>query len=490
MKKFGFILILFTLVISLQHNLPATAQAPSGTWTSSISCQNQDLDNPATVGLLFYAEGSDTGGVPITGQDTIPAGKSINFVIESAPTGAKGSVVVSSDKPVTCSTEHSKKTSGTLASPYRFAASKGFDDTEIGPTMYVSQVETKFYGWESYIAIQNTSGSPVEVKVTFVSRTGTPYDLLDEFTIPASSNHMVYLNEVTGLPYRFIGGATITALDGTTPLAVTTAFYNTGSNSSTSQIHAWNGSSKGSNILYAPYLVRNYYGYQSGITIQNVGTNATSFKITYTFNGRNYVYQYPSTLANGEVKDFYLPNVSVLRPVDGFTVQKRFGKAVIEATNPDGTPNLAGELIANINQDNRGGAGIPVERAGQGATYGAFPSNAGSNTAYIAKWMRNVGGFSSGFNVSNFSDTSVANCAFTFVDDADANFTRTIAANSDFSIWAPNVAYLNNDYNAGVIIECDSEVFVITNAAANPGSGKYGDSFYQLEAGTPPLPSP
>jgi hypothetical protein len=335
------------------------------------------------------------------------------------------------------------------------------------------------------VSKKQSSSWSINIKVTFVSRTGTWYnDLLPEFEILGNSNQVVYLNEITGFPNRFIGGATITALDGTTPLAVTTAFYNSGIDSSTSQIHAWNGSSAGSNTLYAPYLVRNYYGYNSGLMIQNIGEEPTSFKITYTFNGRNYVYQYPSTLANGEVKDFYLPNVSVLKPVDGFTVQKRFGKAMIEATDIAGNHNPKGELIANINQDNRGGAGIPIERAGQGATYGAFLSTAGSNKAYIAKWMRNVGAFSSGVNVSNFSGTPAV-CTFNFVGDIDANFTKTIAANSDYSIWAPNVADLNNGYNAGVIVDCDSPVFVIANASANPGSGKYGDSFYQLEGGTP-----
>jgi hypothetical protein len=124
-----------------------------------------------------------------------------------------------------------------------------------------------------------------------------------------------------------------------------------------------------------------------------------------------------------------------------------------------------------------------MERAGQGATYSAFLSTAGTRTAYLAKVMRNVGGFSSGFHVSNFSDAS-GSCTFTFVDDADASFTQSIQANSYITKYAPDIPNLNDGYNAGVVIECTVDVFVIVNAAVNPTAGRYGDSFYQMSTGT------
>jgi hypothetical protein len=226
----------------------------------------------------------------------------------------------------------------------------------------------------------------------------------------------------------------------------------------------------------------NYYLYNSGIMVQNIGESPTSFKIIYTFNGKDYIYQHQTELGVGEAKDFYLPNVAVLSPVNLIPNNLRFGKAIIEATNIDGTSNPNGELIANVNQENRGGSGIPIEFAGNGGTYAAFPSTYSSNTYYIAKWMVHIGGFSSGFNVSNFSDTDVT-CDFIFPTDPDANFSRTIEANSFFSKWAPNVANLDDGYNAGVKIDCTDGVFVITNASNDPNVGKYGDSFYQMGAG-------
>ena len=479
LKRNTFFVIITVILLSAIFPVSAFAQGPTGDWTSNISCQNQS-DVDAVVTLLFYEE--DTGAETVIATETILGGKSRNFVISSLPDGSVGSLIVSSSAPVTCAADHSKNATGTTSNPYRFAASKGFSTDEVGPTMYVSQVEKDFWGWNSYIAIQNTTGTAADVTVSFVNRYGTSYPDV-AITVPGNGNHVIYLEDIATLPSMFIGGATISADDGTTPLAVTAVFYNDGSSSSTSQIHAYNGATTGSNTIYAPYIVRNYYGYQSGITIQNVGAAATSFKITFTFNNTDFVYQYPDVLEPGEIKDFYLPNVAELSPVDRFLTSQRYGKAIIEATSVNGTFNASGSLIGNINQDNRGGSGIPMERAGQGATYSAFLSTAGTRTAYLAKVMRNVGGFSSGFHVSNFSDAS-GSCTFTFVDDADASFTQSIQANSYITKYAPDIPNLNDGYNAGVVIECTVDVFVIVNAAVNPTAGRYGDSFYQMSTGT------
>lgn len=480
MKKTTIILIITSLFVSILHYSPVIAQTLTGDWTSNVSCQNQSDVDIAHVELLFYQE--DTGIELNIGSIDIPAGMSTNLILTDLPDGSIGSVVVKSSQRVTCAIDYSKVSIGTLASPYRFSGTKGFDQSEISPLMFVSQIEKDFYGWNSYIAIQNTSSDSVDVTVSFVDRYGTPYPDVP-LSIPGYANHLLYLSEVATLPSMFIGGATISSDDGVTPLAVSTAFFNAGSSSSTAQIHAWNGSASGSNKIYAPYIVRNYYGYQSGITIQNVGSAPTSFKITFTFNGVDFQYQYSSELGIGEIKDLYLPNLSELSGVDGFNNMYRYGKAVIEATYTSGVSNPSGELIGNINQDNRGGGGIPLERAGQGATYAAFPSTSGAEKAYIAKWMVHVGGFSSGIHVSNFTDTDTT-CNFIFPSDTDANFETLIEANSFFTKWAPNVINLDYGYNAGVKIYCGDPVFVITNAAVDPDAGKYGDSFYQMSVGT------
>jgi hypothetical protein len=474
---------LITLIIAILTFLQVKAQSiDDNDWTSNISCQNQSEIDDANVELVFYEE--DTGVETSLGTQVILAGMSTNFVITGLEDGAVGSVVVRSSQPVTCAVDYSAETTGTDTNPYRFAATKGFDQNEIGPVMYLSQVEKNFWGWNSYIAIQNTSNSSVGVTVSFVDRDGVSYDDVI-LNIPGYANHVLYLKDISILPEsQFIGGATISANDGETPLAVSTAFYNSGDSPETSQIHAWNGSANGSNLLYAPYIVMNYYEYNSGLMIQNIGSEPTAFKITFTFNGVDYIYQHETSLNQGESEDFYLPDVSVLAPVKLIQNNLRYGKAVIEATDTGGNPNPIGELIANVNQENRGPGGgtIPMEFMGNGGTYGAFLSSSSSNTFYIAKVIKHVGGFSSGFHISNFSDSDIT-CDLTFPEDSDASFSQLIPANSFYTRWVGDLSDLDNGYNAGVQIECNNPVFIITNASNDPDVGKYGDSFYQMSAG-------
>jgi len=486
MKKIRYILILLTLLSSLFVFTSAQASGPSGEWTTNVSCQNHNANEAVSVTFRLY----DVNGDDIDSYTTnIDPGKSINIITSSAfadlPDDFIGSMVISSGGAVTCASEQNTNATGSMSNPYRFAASKGFSTAEASPTVFVSQLEKNFYDWNSYMAIQNTESLSTDVTVTYVDRAGIAYpNASEKFTIPAQSSHVIYLDENPVLPDMFLGGATITADDGTSKLVVTATFYNSAASYQESQIHAYNGATQGSNTLYAPYLVRQYYGYNSGMMIQNIGSKPTSFKIVFTFAGTDYEYQYPGRLAPGEVKDFYLPDVEAIDAVDSLEERFRFGKAVITATDVSGAFNASGLLTSNINQDNRGGAGIPEERVGQGATYGAFLSTAGSPNAYIAKWMAHVGNLSSGFNISNFSGSSVR-CDITFVDDADANISnQLIPANSFFSIWAGNVPNLDSGYIAGVRIECTGDVFVITNASADTASGKYGDSFYQMNAGT------
>ncbi|HAW59560.1 MAG TPA: hypothetical protein DCX03_11230, partial [Bacteroidales bacterium] len=305
MKKLLILSVVIALFLALSPTNNVRAQFIAGSWQSNVSCINQSEDNDAAVELIFYEE--STGNKLSLGSEVVPAGKSTNFVL-SPSSGSIGSLVIQSNQPLTCAVDYSAKTTGTSANPYRFAATKGFDANEISPVMYVSQIEKEFYGWNSYIAVQNTTDTETDVTISFVDRFTNTYPDLN-ISIPGFANEVIMLADVPSLPAMFIGAATISSDDGITPLAVSTAFYNAGISPATSQIHAWNGSSTGSNTLYAPYIVMNYYLYNSGIMVQNIGDAPTSFKITYTFAGTDYVYQHPTELKAGETKDFYLPNV-------------------------------------------------------------------------------------------------------------------------------------------------------------------------------------
>lgn len=490
MKKVRFVILLTVFLTSLIFVVPTTAQGPAGDWVSSIHCINQDDVNPANITLAFYQENSSTAA--LTYADTIAAGKSKNYYTPTSPPGVPdpflGSLVVSSSTPLSCTATNSTTAAGTEVDPYRFGSTGGFNSSEASPIMYATQVERNFWDWDSYIAIQNTSMDPVDVTVAYTNRYGVAFPSATEhITIQGQASRILYQESNTALGDGFIGSAKITADDGTTPLAVVQAFYNDAADYNTAQFHAFAGASSGGSKLLVPYLMRNYYGYNAGLMIVNVGSAATSFKVTYTINGSNYVYQHSVDLAPGENKDFYLPNVTELDPVDGLTDSLRFGYAVIEATDTVGTPNPAGELVANVNQSHLGV--FYPQYGGRGASYNAFPVDAQRDTLFMPNFARHVNGiFSSGFHVSNFSAVP-GTCDITFVDDADANITGLpILANSYFSMYAPNIPNLDDGYNSGVVITCTVGVIGIGNMSGDAASGTFGDSFIQTNLQIPEVP--
>jgi hypothetical protein len=488
MKKGRSILILSVLLISLIFVVPTSAQGPAGDWVSSFSCINQDAVNTANISLAFFQENNGTAA--LTYSDTIAAGKSKNYYTPTTPAGVPdpflGAVVVSSSTPLSCSVTNNTTAVGTLGDPYRFSSSGGFSSTEAAPVSYATQVVRNFYGWQAYIAIQNTSTSATNVTVTFKDRYGADFPAATQaLSVPGQSNRVVYLSTIAALGEGFQGSAKIVADNGTTPLAVVQTYYNDAEDYTQTQIHTFNGATVGDDYVYVPQIVRNYYGYSGGLQIVNVGTTPTAFKVTFSMGTGPtvMVYQHTVTLAAGELKDLYLPNVTELVAIDSWPMAERTGFAVIEATDVAGVHNAAGQLAANVNISNYGGYAGLEAWGGRGATYNAFPQSAASTKLFIPNMPVHVSGFSGGFFIANYG--AAGTCDITFVDDANAFMDNVaIGVNGYINYWAPNVPNLDSGYNSGMWVECTVPVFGIGNMSAD-GTSTYGDSYTQFNAIAP-----
>ncbi len=476
MKKIQIVTLITIMVLSMTLVSAASAGAPPGSWVSGIACQNLSATNIATITLSFYPTGNNVAVLDY--HDTIAAGGSRNYFTPSTPPGLPasflGSAVLSSDQPVTCNINTQSTGTGTATDPYRFSTSAGFSSATTSATMYAPQVMKNLAGaWSSYIAAQNTTSADVAVTVSYKDSAGNPVPAATESnTIPANSNHVFYQTDNANLPSPFIGAATISADDGISKLAVTVNFYNNASSSSAAQFHSYSGFNAGANKLYVPRVVRNFYGYNSGLSIQNVGASATTVSIVFTIGGNTYNYTSPS-INPGAALSLYAPNITALAPVDLQLESTRFGGAVITAA-------VGGQVVAIVNEDNRGGAGIPVERAGQGSTYDAIADGSQTTTISFAQIARKAGGiFSGGFQVSNTTNVA-GTCNIVYTGVPAANETSVaLAANGSITRYAPNVANLPNGFNASVSVTCTQPVVGISNMAVEIGTGKYGDSFLQ-----------
>ena len=491
MKKVSVVILLTLILGLLPLNGDVRAQGPSGDWVSSIFCLNQD-NTEGVISLAFYEEGSS---VPIsTIDDVIEPLKSKYYYPSdlSSLTSFAGSVLLSSSTNISCSTQMSNSSVGTQGDPFRFGASGGFSASSAAPIMYVSQVLKNFssgqFGWyESYIAIQNTSSSDVTIKVEYSDRgLGKLPSATREYLISGQSGKIVYLEENNDLPLGFLGSAKISAVDpSTTPLVVQAVFYNDGSNYNKAQFHAFNGTSQGESKLYAPFVMRNFYDFNAGINVVNVGSTKTSFKIVFTI-GRSsvhtYTYQLPREVNPDELVAFFLPDIDELDPVDQLPITERAGSAIIYATDLEGNLNPSGELISNINFRNDGRDPNNPNFGGQSVTYNAVGDDQSSQTMYIPNIQNEVGNakFTSGINVANLT-SSAGTCTYTFVDDPTVSWTQPLPANGIYSILVSNIPDLDKGYSSGAIVNCNVNAIAIITMRAN-ASNYWGDSQTAINA--------
>ncbi len=475
--------LIANLILLFSLTTIINAQGPSGDWTSSISCQNLDTSNAAEITFTFYSDAD--GSAAASYSDTLSAGGSRNYYTDDAligvPADFSGSVVVSSLKPVVCTVNTQNTGTGTSENPYRIASSSGLDELEVASAMYAPQLMKDYYEWNSYLSVQNTSNSPVTVQVTYKDKAGEDLpDATETATIASYSNTIFYQSSNPELPSDFIGAAKVTVTEpADAKIAAVVNFFNSGSDSGTSQFHSYNGLNTGATKLLMPRVVRRFYGYNSGITLQNIGEVDTTITITFNFAEESYTYQ-SDPISPSTALVLYLPNVTEIDAVDSLSVNQRFGNAVAVADNPEA------QIVGIINEDNRGnpedndGNPIPEERIGQGSTYSAIPAGSETKNVYFPQVMNNVEGvFSGGFYFSNVSNTEgFCEIHFTGVPEAKID-DFTMGANESKSYYAPNIPNLPDGFNSSVRVSCNIEIIGIQNFAAAPDSGKLGDSFTQ-----------
>lgn len=456
----------------------AVAQGPSGTYVSGIACVN--LGNAAAnISLGFYNPNGSTA-LSYADPNPLAAGASRNYFTPSNPPGIPngfiGSAVVSSDQPMACTvnTQTAGAGLGTASNPARADTSAGVTDQNTSSTLFAPQVIKALGGFNSYVSVQNSESTAQTVYVSYVDRYGTSYPAAREsISVPAQSSHIFYQSQNTNLPAGFLGGATITS---TGKLAAVIAFYNDAANTSRTQFNTYTAFSSGANKVLLPRVVRNYYGFQGGISVQNIGIAATAITVTFTFAGNTYVV--PNVNINpGATYSPYLPNIAQLVPVDALPVSQRAGNAIVQAA-PGGT------IVAIVNEDNRGtcnsapGCGvIPVEQIGFSNTYTGFPDGSQTSTIFFTQVTRKAATiFSGGFQLANTTATPTT-CNITYTGASAANETAVpLAGNGSLSRFAPNVANLPDGFNSSVKVVCGQPVVGISNFSAR-ATGYLGDSF-------------
>ena len=469
---------------------PALGQ--TGTYVTDITCTNLDISD-AQLSLIFYTENTTTN-YSYEDPNLLNPGRSVIYLLPTSPAGSglpssfTGSAFVSSDKKIACSqkTQRNDASVGTQSVPARIGEANGVNVyTESSNTLYAPQVMRNFYTiWNSYISVQNTGLTDVVVTITYKRRTVTPSTAIptETFTIPPQRSHI--FNQATNgnLPTDdnsgFSGSATITTGNINDRITASVTFYNAATSYGTSQFQSYNAFRSGATKLIVPRFVRNYYGFNSGITIQNINSNAITVYITFTYPGGTYYVT--RSLASGEEYSGYASGIPELAPVDNAAVHLRTGSAVVTTSG--------GSAVAIVNEDNRGYCtpanvctAIPANQVSYSSTYNAFLDD-GTATSKVVfpKISKNVGTyFAGGWQISNITP-STATCGITYGNVGAADQSLLISGNGSLSIFLPNVPNLPDGFNDAVTVSCPGiQIQGISNSSGRitTTATYWGDSF-------------
>jgi hypothetical protein len=485
--RFG-IIICIVAAVAFAKPLPAFGQTV--TYVTEMTCTNLD-DAAAQMSIIFYAENSGTTTYSYEDPNLLAAGRSVIYLLPSGygvPTSFTGSAFVSSDKKIACSqkTQRNDGSVGTQSVPARIGEANGLNVyAESSNTLYAPQVMRNFYNvWNSYISVQNTGLTAATVTITYRRRNGnlTPAIPTETFTIPPQSTHVFNQATNSNLPTDdnsgFSGSAKITTGSANDRIAASVTFYNIASSYDTSQFQSYNAFRSGATKLIVPRFVRNFYGYNSGITIQNLNNNAITVYIAFTFPSGTY--NVTRNLVAGQLFSGYASGIPELALVDNASEGLRVGSAVVTTSG--------GPVVAIINEDNRGYctpanvcSSIPANQVGYGSTYSAFlDDGVATSKVVFPKIPKNLATyFAGGWQISNLTSTG-STCTITYGNVTAANQSLSLSGNGTLSIYLPNVPGLPDGFNDAVTASCPgTQIQGISNSSGRITTiGTYwGDSF-------------
>jgi len=431
-----------TLIVLVLAALAATTA--SAQFTSVTSFQVQNLSSStANIQLVFY----DTNGNEVTAatlSDQI-SGNSSKLYTQSnntnLPTGFNGSVVVSSDQPVAAIGVQEAKNASNQVYQGTYG---GFSAEQASDKFYLPTVMKAFYGYTTEISVQNAGTANVNVTITY-----SPGGYTDSYTgLKPGQVHRFNNASTPSMPNNYIGAAIITASGGQVVAVVNQ------NNVSALQQQTYEGFSSAASgpTLYAPVLMRNFYGFNTSVQVQNIGAGSTSVTIHYS-NGTSKT----QSLAAGAGYLFTQGNDTALPST-------WIGSAYITSTSQN--------IVAVVNQQNT--------TAGKAASYNAFATTAvkfvGPNV------MRAFYGFNTSVQVQNVSSTPTT-CTATFSNGTSQTTPTALSQYATYLFTQSNNAALGASFIGSVTITCGGQQFVaIVNQDGPAGKGDNAMAYNAIPA--------
>jgi hypothetical protein len=290
MKKLVLLVLVLGVVLGPASTVFADVPAPGGPFNTAFRVQNLETAQ-ASCTIDFY----DSSGVSqlTYGPETVYGGDSLYvYVPDTALGDGEYSAVVSCDKQVAAVVNFSDIDSG--------ASHSGIASGDVAPTFYAPGIYNNFYNYYSNLYVQNASSGPVDITVSiYAPGSSTPVATQTESSVPANASRSF---EQEGLAGLSSGVAYSAKVEATGAVAAIANIYGGAGTAVDNQLYSYNPVASGSTVAYAPVIMNAFYGYNTALVIQNMGTGDTDYTVTYGTGDTQ-----TGTIAAGASETLYTP---------------------------------------------------------------------------------------------------------------------------------------------------------------------------------------
>lgn len=415
-------------------------RADDNSWNSVMNIHNDGAGPTDVIITLYYENGNpvETNGYPTT-YSVDP-----NEILFHAPllnglSDWQGAVTIDASQDILVMVEQKHPQQ---KSAYTGIRPQGLGDPgwEVADTdLYLPYVYNSYYGYTSQLRLFNSTPNSANVTVKYYFAGGSLHKS-KTYTLGANASKTVLPGEA-GVTSNFYGSVYI---DATQPVTVIADAYNTNIDISTQ-------AGKGSTTAYLPYIMKQYYGWDSCFVVRNISGSNNSVRITYYWSSGQHIEN--KTLSGQEMWTNCQQNNPNLPSGNGLS-------AKIESTSNR-------KFVVAINQSHVGD--------GKHMSYNA--SAQPSNTAILPNLLRNnndgAGTWSSGFQVQNAGSANTCVTIKYYQNDGTLKKTDTsncINPGEAKGFYLPNVSGLSNGVYS-VIITANQPIVAVGNSTCTNCSG-------------------
>ena len=423
------------IVLLLAAVLPASAAtpAPGGPFSTAFRVQNLEASTSVTCGFDFY---DSTGATKYTAPQSSPIvpGDSLFVYVPNISGLASGSY------------------SGVVGCTGKVAAVANFSDavsaasfngiSTASQTWYAPGIYNNYYNYYSSIVVQNATESPVNITVE-IYKAGQ--------TTPVRTTTVNNVAKYAAVNFEQEGAAELAAntpysakITGTGNVAPVVTVY--GKGPVANQLYSYNPFQSGNQNMYVPVVMKNYYGYNSALVIQNMGSGTTNVTVTYSSG-----HSQSQDLSQGAAWSIYVPS-----------------------QGPAGLPsgNSAGLLSASITSTTQPVAVLVNEsnNYNRAASFTGFAG--GANTVEVPALEKRYYNFNSSVTCQMLSGGPASVRLEYFEGGVSKGYVDSpVIANGQTTLfYQPNASFLSNNWLGSGKMTSAGNIACVVNQDMNEGT--------------------